>query len=161
MLVVFSLLTQPALSVFYMCTVTHIVDGDTFDCDLSGLPQRVRLIGVDAPESRMNAKTKKDMELTGKSYKEITQMGKQATKFLKSQIKPNDRVWLETDAQLRDSNKRLLAYVWLDNKTFLNEYIVKEGYAVVSTHPPNVKYTDKFLESEKYARDNNKGLWSQ
>jgi micrococcal nuclease len=55
----------------------------------------------------------------------------------------------------------LLAYVWLDKdrKNMVNEIMVKEGYALVYTYPPNVKYVDRFIQAQKIARENKKGLW--
>jgi micrococcal nuclease len=66
---------------------------------------------------------------------------------------------LETDVELRDRFDRLLAYLWLDGELF-NETIVEEGYAVVATFPPNVKYVDRFLAAERRARQAGHGLWS-
>ncbi|MFN3265126.1 MAG: thermonuclease family protein, partial [Aquificaceae bacterium] len=54
---------------------------------------------------------------------------------------------------------RLLAYVWLSDGRMLNEVLVKEGYAMVYTIPPNVKYQERFLQAQRYARENRKGLW--
>ena len=56
-------------------------------------------------------------------------------------------------------NGRTLAYVYLENGTLLNEIIVQEGYAQVSTYPPNVKYEKLFLKRQNEARENNKGFW--
>jgi micrococcal nuclease len=57
----------------------------------------------------------------------------------------------------------LLAYVWLDKdrKNMVNEIMVKEGYALVYTYPPNVKYVDRFIQAQKIARENKKGLWKE
>ena len=57
-----------------------------------------------------------------------------------------------------DGFNRLLAYVYVDNVS-LNEQLLLEGLAVVSTYPPNVKYTERFLECQRIARDKRMGLW--
>lgn len=58
-----------------------------------------------------------------------------------------------------DPYGRLLAYVWLSDGSIFNETLVREGYAQVATFPPNVKYTDRFLEAQREARAANRGLW--
>lgn len=58
----------------------------------------------------------------------------------------------DTDVQERDSFKRLLAYVYLEDGTFLNAHLVESGYPVVDTHPPNVKYVDLFLKLQQDAK---------
>ena len=60
---------------------------------------------------------------------------------------------------LPDTNFFLLAYVWLSNGKMLNEEIVKAGYASLFTHPPNVKYRERFQKAYREARENRRGLW--
>ena len=48
-----------------------------------------------------------------------------------------------------------------DRKNMVNEIMVKEGYALVYTYPPNVKYVDRFIQAQKIARGNKKGLWKE
>ena len=69
-------------------------------------------------------------------------------------------VRLEKDVSETDRYGRLLRYVYLEDSTFVNELLVKEGYAKASTYPPDVKHADLFVEAERYARQNNKGLWA-
>lgn len=111
------------------------------------------------PESRMNRKTQSDMEKSGMDYKTIRALGRQSTEFVKTHIKPSDVVRLEMDIQPRDNNGRILAYVYLQDGNMLNQLLVEEGFAQVATYPPNVKYVDLFIEAEKSARENKKGLW--
>ncbi len=59
----------------------------------------------------------------------------------------------------RDRYGRLLGYVFLSNGKMLNEEIVKAGYAIVMTIPPNVKHQDRFLRAYKQARERKRGLW--
>ncbi len=86
-------------------------------------------------------------------------MGKRATEYVESLVKPGDLVTIEFDAQQRDRYGRLLGYVYLSNGKMLNEEIVKAGYANVMTIPPNVKYQDRFLKAYKQARKRKRGIW--
>lgn len=126
------------------CKVTRVVDGDTIEVSLNGKTEKVRLIGVDTPE-------------TVHPTKGVEPYGKEASDFTKTQLN-GQTVSLEFDVQERDHYGRLLAYVWLGDKLF-NEVLAKEGYAQVATYPPNVKYVDRFTASQKEAWENNRGLW--
>ena len=88
-------------------------------------------------------------------------MGKRATAYVESLVKPGDTITIEFDVQERDRYKRLLGYVYLSNGKMLNEEIVKAGYANVMTIPPDVKYKDRFLKAYKYARERKRGLWKE
>ena len=44
---------------------------------------------------------------------------------------------------------------------FVNDYLVRQGFAQVMTYPPDVQFKDQFLEAQKEAKDNNRGLWDQ
>jgi micrococcal nuclease len=114
---------------------------------LDGKVERVRLIGVDAPETNgppicFGAEaTAKVEELVGRS---------------------DGRALLEKDVSETDRYGRLLRYVWLehpDGRRMLNEEIVKEGFAQVSTYPPDVKYQGQFLAAEREAKEGKRGLW--
>ncbi|MFC1670590.1 thermonuclease family protein [Spirochaetota bacterium] len=150
-------LTLPAQ--LHKVKVTGIVDGDTITVYYKGKKEKVRLTGIDTPESRYNYKTKRDSERSGQDIKTITRMGKRATRFVKSILRKGDTVKLEFDVELRDRYGRLLAYVYLADGRMLNEVIVKSGYASVMTYPPNVKYADRFVKAYRYARKNKLGLW--
>lgn len=129
--------------------VIKVVDGDTFwILNDNNKQEKVRLIGMDTPEVRR----------TGR--KEIGYYGKEASDYVKTLIS-NKHVRLAYDVQLLDQYKRTLAYVYLEDGTFLNDLLVKEGYAKVATYPPNIKYVDLFIESERYARSHNLGLWNE
>ncbi len=68
-------------------------------------------------------------------------------------------VRLEFDVQQVDRYNRLLAYVYLKDGTFVNAWLVENGYAVVMTIPPNVKYQELFLKLQREAREAKRGLW--
>ena len=139
--------------------VLRIIDGDTLKIEYEGKKESIRLIGVDTPESKYNAKAGRDAKRSKEDVKTIIEMGKRATKYVKTLIKPGDTIKIEFDIQQRDRYGRLLGYVYLSNGKMLNEEIVKAGYASLMTIPPNVKYQDKFLEAYREARENNRGLW--
>jgi micrococcal nuclease len=70
-------------------------------------------------------------------------------------------VKLLSDIDSLDQYGRTLSYVYLEDGTFINAELVKNGYAMIMTVPPNVKYADLFLELQIEARENNRGLWKE
>lgn len=127
-----------------LCPVTRVVDGDTIEVTFNGQKEKVRLIGVDTPETVHPTRGEEPY-------------GKEASNYTKSRL-DGQTVNLEFDVQERDQYGRLLAYVWIGNELF-NETLVKEGYAQISTFPPNVKYVDVFRAAQEQARAQGKGLW--
>ena len=129
--------------------VTRVVDGDTFwidDGSAKGL--KIRLIGVDAPEPRNNGRKLKGY------------FGTESSDYM-NQLIGGKKVRLEYDAGRFDQYGRTLAYVYLEDGTFVNADLVKNGYATVMTTPPNVKYADTFVELAAKARKHKKGLWKE
>ena len=137
--------------------VIKAIDGDTIEL---ADRERVRLIGIDTPESRFNKKLERDARRTKRDYETIIEMGKKASAFTKTLVE-GKKVRLEFDVERRDAYGRLLAYVYLPDGRMLNAELLKEGYAQVYTFQPNVKYVGLFLELQKKARENNKGLWGE
>jgi micrococcal nuclease len=127
--------------------VTKVVDGDTFWAD-NGTSKgvKIRLIGVDAPESKKAFK------------KEVGYYGKEAKAYL-VQLISGKSVKIICDVDSLDQYGRTLAYVYMENGTFINADLVKNGYAMVMTVPPNVKHADEFVKLQQEARENNRGLW--
>jgi micrococcal nuclease len=127
--------------------VTKVVDGDTFWAAIDNSNEiKIRLIGVDAPESRK----------TGK--KEIGYFGKESNDYLHKLIS-GKKVRLEFDVEKYDQYRRVLAYVYLEDGTFVNAELLKQGYANVMTIPPNVKHADEFVRYVHKARRTHKGMW--
>lgn len=141
--------------------VLNIVDGDTLSVNYKGGKESIRLIGIDSPESRANKKAKSDAQRSGEDLKTIILQGKEATRFVKTMVRPGDGVTVELDVQTRDKYRRLLGYVYLSNGKMLNEEIVKAGYASLMTIPPNVKYQERFLRAYREAREKELGLWKK
>jgi len=135
--------------------VKRVVDGDTLVLE-SG--ERVRLIGIDTPEMHDSDKLTRDSRRSQQDASVIKAMGQKAYQFTKGLIE-GKRVSLEFDAERQDKYKRLLAYVYLKDGTFVNAQVLKQGYASVMTYPPNVKYADLFLNLYREARENKRGLW--
>ena len=127
--------------------VTKVIDGDTFWVNNGSEKFKVRFIGIDAPETR-NSRGK----LKGSYAKEAKEYVQQLTE--------NKWVKLELDVQKKDRYKRLLAYIYLLDGTFLNADLVKDGFAVVDTYPPNVKHTALFVKLQHEARKSKKGVWA-
>ena len=142
-------------------TATRIVDGDTIKVMFMDKEESIRLIGIDTPESRINKKTKRDAKRSEQDIETIIAMGKRATAYVESLVKPGDLIAIEFDVQQRDRYGRLLGYVYLSNGNMLNEEIVKAGYANVMTVPPNVKYQDKFLKAYQESKKRKMGLWEE
>ena len=129
--------------------VQKVVDGDTLYIKKDGKEVKVRLIGVDAPESVAPAA----------SGKENTKEGEKAAAFLKDMI-DGKNIYLEYDLDNYDQYGRLLAYVYKsDQETMVQRVLLSEGYAMVVTYQPNVKYADEFVELQRHARSAGKGFW--
>ncbi|UPZ34822.1 thermonuclease family protein [Sphingobacterium sp. PCS056] len=126
--------------------VKRVIDGDTFVIvDRQHQDVKVRLIGVDAPETR---KTRK---------KPVGYYGQESKAYLKKLI-DQKTVQLVFDVGKKDQYGRWLSYVYV-NRTFVNADLVKKGYAVTYTVPPNVKYAEYFVKLEQKARIQEMGLW--
>ena len=154
-------LAGPVMSGTESATVKRVVDGDTLKVIYQGQEESVRLIGIDTPESKRNKKARKDAGRSGKDVDQITAMGKEAAKYMRTIAREGDRLTIEFDVQKRDKYKRLLGYVYLENGRMLNEEIIKAGYASPMTIPPNVKYQDRFLKAYREAREAKRGLFRE
>jgi micrococcal nuclease len=129
---------------FYFCT--RVVDGDTIIVNIDGRKERVRLIGVDTPETKH-------------PNKPVEYFGREASAFTTHMVE-GKKVNLEYDWQRRDKYGRLLAYVYLEDGTFLNAEIIKQGFGFAYTRFP-FKYLDEFRRYEREARKAYKGLWRE
>lgn len=128
--------------------VIRIIDGDTIVVDIEGANEKIRLIGIDTPE-------------TNDSRKPVECFGVEASK--KAQELLGDKlVFLEKDTTQaeRDKYNRLLRYVKTKNGLFYNLEIIKQGYAHEYTYIIPYKYQREFKEAENYAQTNKLGLWA-
>ena len=128
--------------------VVKVVDGDTIDVNIDGKIERLRLIGIDTPET---VDPRKSVQCFGK------EASNKAKELLSGQL-----VSLEADESQgeRDKYKRLLRYVFLVNGTNFNLYMISEGFAHEYTYDQPYKYQSEFKQAEIEARNNSKGLWS-
>ena len=122
--------------------VIKVHDGDTLTLMINGRMRKTRLIGIDAPE--MNQRP----------------WGRQAKEHMIDILNHTDwTVTMETDAVTTDKYGRSLVYLWTKNKEFINEQMIRDGYAVMFTIKPNSRYADRFKKAEQYARDGKIGIW--
>lgn len=155
----------------YEAFVFNVVDGDTVDIRFkNGDEERVRLILVDAPESK------------GKYEKNPQPYALDASAFTK-ELLLDRKVLIEKGIEERDKYGRLLAFIWLDQvvenrevatkddeviilgekigRVTINELLLREGFARVAIFPPNTQYVDEFEAVQKIAKENKKGVWSK
>ncbi len=129
-------------------TVERIVDGDTVVLTLDGVDEKVRLIGIDTPESVDRNRP-------------VMCFGKEATKHLDELIPPGTAIRLERDVEARDRYGRLLGYLYRSSDgLFVNLAMTADGYARQYTFPPNVEHTDEFGDAARTARTEQLGLWA-
>ncbi len=108
---------------------------------------RIRLIGIDTPES-----VSEDTERN-------TPEGEEASTFTRNLLEGR-RVYLEYDKELKDAYDRTLCYVYLDDgKTMVNELLIEQGFARTMTIEPNTKYAKRLSDAEKTAREGHSGFW--
>lgn len=142
-------------------TVVRVVDGDTIVVSVDSVEEKVRLIGVDTPESRVNRRAQLQEKELNRDVESIVDLGRRAKEFTSSLLRKGDRVYLEFDVQQRDKYGRLLAYVYLPDGRMVNREIICNGYAMPLTIPPNVKHEKEFTECFERARREKKGLWNE
>ncbi len=122
--------------------VMRVIDGDTIEIEGG---RKVRYIGIDTPE-------------TVHPDKGVECYGIEASNKNKELVQ-GKKIRLEKDVSETDKYGRLLRYVWTGD-TFVNDYLVKQGYAHSSTYPPDIKFQEQLRQSQREAMTNNRGLWS-
>ncbi len=126
--------------------VVRVIDGDTIQvCCVFGDREKVRYIGINTPETKHPTKG-------------VEHFGKEASEANRKLV-DGKTVRLAFDVQQRDRYGRLLAYVYLEDGTFVNAWLVENGYAMVMTVPPNVRHQELFLRLQREAREAGRGLW--
>ncbi len=128
-------------------TVTRVVDGDTVEVRLAGRSERVRLLGIDTPES---VKPGTPPEC----------FSHEASRATAAFLPPGTQVDLVRDVEARDDYGRLLAYLYrARDHAFLNRWLVEQGYAGLLTYPPNVAHATELERASSRARAAGLGLW--
>jgi micrococcal nuclease len=131
--------------------VVWVLDGDTIHVRVGLRREKVRDIGVNAPE------------IPHPHARGWREGGARAREVNRRLVAGRD-VRLEIDTARRDTYGRLLAYVWVElrrKRVMANAEMVRRGYAQVMTIPPNVKYQRRFLKLQREAREAGRGLWGR
>ena len=124
--------------------VVEANDGDTITVLWGGRREKVRLIGIDAPEVEQRP------------------WGQRAKKYLKDLLDASRwAVSIELDVEKKDQYGRLLSYVWTSDRRMINVQMLKEGYAMLYTFPPNIRYVDEFKKVQDEARRKGLGIWGK
>lgn len=121
-------------------TLVRVTDGDTIVVEMGGQTYRVRYIGMDTPESGQYG------------FGQATEANRR--------LLANGPLRLEKDISETDQYGRLLRYVFAGD-VFVNAELVRLGYAYADTWPPDVKYSDRFLQFQREAREAGRGLWAE
>jgi micrococcal nuclease len=129
-------------------SVTRVVDGDTVVLNSLG---KARLIGVNTPETVSPAQRK---GAPPECY------GPEASAKLKAMLPPGTAVDFETDVEPTDRFGRSLIYLYLEDGTFVNADLVKNGFAVAKAYKPNVAYRSTFESLQGKAKAEGIGLWT-
>ena len=128
--------------------VEYIVDGDTVDFVIDGREERVRLIGVDTPETRVP-------DVPVECY------GPEATSFIAELLPVGSAVRIERDTVNRDDYGRLLGYVYrAGDGVFVNYELIRQGYATPLSIAPNTSHADLFVDAARAAEAADAGLWA-
>lgn len=141
--------TKESLGEFQIAKLVRVVDGDTIVVDISGEEVKVRLIGIDTPES---VAPQNYLDRTGK---ENTWEGKNASDYVKSLLAHAETVYLQKDVSDTDRYGRLLRYVWLEipnddkdieeiSTKMLNGILVWEGIAEPAAYAPDTAHQEDF-----------------
>ncbi len=128
--------------------VVRAVDGDTIIIQKDGAEERIRLIGINTPETVDPRKT-------------VECFGNEASTRMKELTKGKIvRLEYDTTQGLRDTYDRTLAYVYLEDGQMLNRKMIAEGYAYEYTYMAPYKYQKEFKELQTLARVSERGLWA-
>lgn len=129
-------------------TVIETIDGDTIDVRIGYKRQRIRLLGIDTPETK-------------DPRKPVQCFGREASERTDKLLPPGTIVQLEHDLEKHDAYNRLLAYVWrASDGLFVNLDLVAGGYADILSIPPNTAHADEFRAAMTAAKATPVGLWA-
>ena len=127
--------------------IAHVIDGDTVDIDIKGRTERVRLIGVNTPETKHPTKP-------------IECFGPEASAYLTQLLPKGTTVRIERDVEARDRYGRMLLYLYLgSNDLFINLDLVARGYGTPMSIEPNTFHRNDFVRAAAQAEAANVGLW--
>lgn len=127
-------------------SVSNYVDGDTIEVNMNGHTEKVRMIGVDTPETH---KPNTPVQCYGLAAAAYTKRSLEGQKF---------RLVSDELTTNRDRYDRLLRYVYLHDGSNFNQKIIQEGYGFYYPYFPFSKQKD-FADAQDSARSKNLGLW--
>jgi micrococcal nuclease len=127
--------------------VKYVIDGDTI---ILNRGKTIRLLGLNTAETKLN--------IAGEWVEKESLWGERAYIFLKNNLE-GKRVRIEYDREREDIYKRLLGYIFLEDK-FINKELLRKGLAVIDVRAPNFKYLDALASSFKEAKESGIGFWS-
>lgn len=122
-------------------TVKCVVDGDTIKVVYQGKTESVRLLYIDTPECRENAKLHRDVARNHSTISDEMRKGRAAANYTQSRVHEGDHVDLQFDVEKRDKYHRLLACVYLPTGECLNKTLLQLGYAKRMIIAPNTNFT--------------------
>jgi micrococcal nuclease len=130
-----------------LITILNVIDGDTVDIDINGNTERVRLIGVNTPETKHPTKP-------------IECFGPEASAYLTQLLPKGTHVRIERDIEARDRYGRMLLYLYRESDNlFINLDLVLRGYGTPMSIEPNIFHRNDFVHAAAVAETTNVGLW--
>ncbi len=139
-------LKPPKINSEELYQVANVLDGDTFEVKIGKSIWKVRMMGIDTPE-------------TLDPRKPVQCYGKEASENTKKMLdKVSVRLGIDSTQEPLDKFNRLLAYVYLD-QIFINEYLIEKGYAREYTYSKAYEFQKEFRKIEKEAKKGKVGLW--
>ena len=138
--------------------VVYVVDGDTVHVRIENRVEKVRYLGINAPEIPHPHRGAPPPRPHAHGAFPRTAAAGDAAKRINLDLAGGQHVRLELDRQHRDEHGRLLAYVWA-GEMMLNAEMLKRGYAEVMSIPPDLRYRALFTRLQNEARQAGRGLW--
>jgi micrococcal nuclease len=138
-------------------TVDHISDGDTLAVRYQGETRRLRLIGVDSPESFDDEKAHRDAARSGEKLSKVLRKGERSAAYLRQLVRPGSKVKVEFDVKREDRYGRLLGYAYLPSGEMLNVKLVREGYAKPASSGENQRYSREIRAAFRERTGNGRG----
>jgi micrococcal nuclease len=128
-------------------TILTVIDGDTVDIEIDGQTERVRLIGVNTPETKHPTKP-------------IECFGPEASAYMTRLLPKGTEVRIERDEEARDRYGRMLLYLYRDSDNlFINLDLISRGYGTPMSIEPNTFHRNDFVHAAALAEASNVGLW--
>ncbi len=157
----FNLPTNKALQAEKKLIISEVfvIDGDTIAAKLDGRKIKVRLIGIDAPESSENDRASKQAGWWGCSIREVNNAGARAKRELSALISGN-QIELQYDRETTDQYGRTLGYLFAKGH-LVNAELLKSGLAQRFTVEPNTSLAAQLKDAEAAAESQQNGLWGR